>query len=239
MNISIMQPYLFPYIGYFQMINCSDYFVIDDEDQYIKRGWINRNRILVDGKDYMITLPVVKDNYRLGINERYYVDDPDNKIEEKFLKTIEHAYKKAPNFGACYELIKEILRFDNKNVAEFTGNSLNKICRYLEIETPMRYQSEINPPKNLDYQDSVIYICKEMEASCYINAIGGTELYSNRVFDENDLTLKFIKTRESLEYKQYWNTFIPNLSIIDVMMFNSLEEIKALLTEYDLISGKN
>lgn len=238
MKLSIMQPYLFPYIGYFQMISCSDYFVIDDEDQYIKKGWINRNKILVDGSEHLITLPVVKDHYRLNINQRFFVGDPDNKNEEKMLKTIEHAYRKAPHFKDCYQLIQEILCYENKNVADFTSNSLKKICEYLEIVTPMCYQSEINFKKDLNYQESVIYICKQMKATCYINPIGGTELYSTKVFNENDLTLRFIKTRASLEYKQYWNDFVPNLSIIDVMMFNSPEEIKELLEEFDLIEGE-
>ncbi|WKY46923.1 WbqC family protein [Eubacteriaceae bacterium ES3] len=239
MRISIMQPYLFPYIGYFQMINCSDYFVFDDSDQYIQRGWINRNRILLNGKDHFITMPVVKDSYRLKINERYFVEEQENINEEKILDTIYYAYHKAPYYSDCYDLIKYILSFKNKNVAEYTANSLKEVCNYLEIETKMLFKSKLNPPPDVNYQDSVIYVCKQMEADCYINAIGGMELYSARKFSENNIELRFIKTRETIRYQQFWYDFIPNLSIIDVMMFNSPEQIKTLLSEYDLIDGKN
>ena len=239
MNISIMQPYLFPYIGYFQMINSSDCFVIDDNVQYINKGWINRNRILLNGNDHLITLPVAKGSSRLNINERYFVDDPDRTSERKILNTIYHAYHKAPNYKECYELIETILYYNNKNVSEFTSNSLKRICDYLGLEFKMLFQSQLNPPSELDYQDSIIYLCKKLNADCYINAIGGMDLYSSQKFTANNLVLKFIKTRESVKYNQFNNDFIPNLSIIDVMMFNSQVEIKKLLHEYDLINGRN
>ncbi len=234
-----MQPYLFPYIGYFQMINYVDYFIIDDNVQYINRGWINRNRILLDGKDYMITLPVVKASSHLNINERYFVDDPDKKNEKKLMKTIYHAYRNAPEFKVCYELLEEIFNFSNKNVAEFTGNSLKQICNYLGIEVTIIMQSTINSAADLNYQDSIIQTCKKLKADSYINAIGGMELYSAKRFRKNNLSLKFIKTKDSIEYKQFKNTFLPNLSIIDVMMFNSKTDIVKLLCQYDLVDGKN
>lgn len=239
MNISIMQPYLFPYIGYFQMINCTDYFIIDDNVQYINKGWINRNRILLNNKDHLITLPVVKDSSRLNINQRYFLDDPDKISEGKILSTIYHAYHKAPYFKDCYDLVEEVLCFNNKNVSEFTTNSLKLICEYLGIKVRMLFQSDLNLAPDLNFQDAIIYVCKKLNADCYINAIGGMELYSSKTFSENDLTLKFIKTRASLKYNQFKNNFIPNLSIIDVMMFNSNIEIKELLSEYDLIDGIN
>lgn len=239
MDISIMQPYLFPYIGYFQMINCSDYFVIADNVQYIKRGWIKRNKILVNGEAHLITLPIVNHGAFLNINERYFLDEANSKCRSKILGTIEHAYRKAPNFYDCYQLIEGILNFSNNNVAAFLHNSLKDICCYCDINTPMLIKSELNPLLNVDRQDSIIYVCKKLNADRYINAIGGTEIYSAKKFRENGITLKFIKTRESLKYNQFNNNFVSGLSIIDVIMFNSKMEIKKLLTEYDLIDGKN
>lgn len=239
MDVSMMQPYLFPYIGYFQMINCSDYFVISDNVQYIKRGWINRNRILLDGHAHMITLPVVQHGAFLKINERYFVNDANNQGKVQMLKTIDHAYRKAPNFKDSYELIERVLDFSNNNVAAFLNNSLKEICQYIGIKTPILIKSKLNPPAGLDHQDSIIHVCNKLNADRYINAIGGTELYSAQRFRENGLSLKFIKTRESLNYKQFKNNFVQNLSIIDIMMFNSPAEIRELLTEYDLIDGSN
>lgn len=239
MDISMMQPYLFPYIGYFQMINCSDYFVISDNVQYIKKGWINRNKILVNDKAYLITLPVAKHGAFLNINERYFISDSNTHGKIQILKTLDHAYRKAPNFNECYELIEVVLNFNNNNVAEFIHNSLKNICAYIGIKTPILIKSKLNPPSGLDHQESIIHVCNTLNADRYINAIGGMELYSAKKFSENGLTLKFIKTRESLNYKQFKNNFVQGLSIIDVMMFNSPSEIQKLLTEYDLIDGKN
>ncbi|WKY46922.1 WbqC family protein [Eubacteriaceae bacterium ES3] len=235
MDISIMQPYLFPYIGYFQMIKASDYFIISDSVQYIQHGWINRNQILVDGKGRLITLPVVKDRYRLNINARYYVDDPARKFERKMLNTIYYAYRKAQYFEQVYQLVETILDFNNKNVADFTDNSLKQICNYLGIISCTERESEMKLSAELNAQEKIIYICKIKNADRYINAIGGKNLYSATPFQKNNLELKFIKTRDSLKYKQFGNVFVPNLSIIDVMMFNSRKQLDDLLLEYDLV----
>lgn len=237
MNVSIMQPYLFPYIGYFQMLNVAEYFVIADDVQYIKKGWINRNRILYNDEVHMITIPVIRESTSLNIKERHFVNDPIKK--QKILNFIYHAYCKAPHFEDCYELIERVYKFSNNNIAGFLFNSLKEISLYLDLKTTLLMESEMNLPAELDYQESIIYVCKKLKAERYINSIGGMELYSSEKFKENDITLKFIKTRESLKYKQFNDKFVPNLSIIDVMMFNSQVEIRQLLTEYDLIDGKN
>lgn len=239
MTIAGMQPYLFPYIGYFQTINCAEYFVIADNAQFIDQGWINRNRILVHEKPHMITVPLIKDKTHLKINERYFASEFNQKYKNKILKSIHHAYCKAPNFKLCYDLIESILMYNSDNVADFTYNSLREICSYLDIKTALILQSELNTPSGLDAQDTIIYICRKFNAKICINAIGGMELYSAKKFRENNVTLKFIKTKESLEYKQFNNKFVPNLSIIDVMMFNYVNDIRKMLTDYDLIDGIN
>lgn len=239
MDISIMQPYLFPYIGYYQMINCSDYFVIADDVQYIKRGWINRNRILLNGEPSMITLPLKKGSSFLNINERSFTNQSVSKSRSTFLNKIYNAYHKAPEFTDSYKLIESIMNFENNNVAEFLHNSIKEICLYLDINTEILLESSFNLSPKLKYQDSVIYVCKKLNADRYINSIGGMDLYSTQKFKENDISLKFIKTKESLEYKQFYNKFVSNLSIIDVLMFNPRIEIKKMLNDYDLIDGRN
>lgn len=239
MDVSIMQPYLFPYIGYFQMINCSDYFVIADDVQFIRKGWINRNRILLNGEPLLITLPLNRDSSFLDINKRSFVMQSDPRGRRAFLNKIVNSYRKAPEFKLIYPLIEVIVNFSNNNVAEFLTNSIKEICVFLDIETEILIESSFLLSPELDYQDSVIYVCKELKAKRYINSIGGMDLYSKRKFAENGIELKFIKTRETLEYRQFYYQFVPNLSIIDVMMFNPRDRIKAMLTEYDLVEGHN
>jgi hypothetical protein len=235
MNIAGMQPYLFPYIGYFQIINCSDRFVLADNLQYINQGWINRNRILVQNKIHMITAPIKKDKAHLKINERHFSTEFNEKSKKKFLKTLYHAYREAPNFKTTFELIEFIIMYQNSNVAAFTANSIKEICAFLDIKAALMLQSELELPATLNAEDSIIHICKKLSAKRCINAIGGRELYSPEKFRANGIKLEFIKTRESLRYAQFNDEFVPNLSIIDVMMFNSKNELLELLEEYDLV----
>jgi hypothetical protein len=232
-KIAIMQPYLFPYIGYFQLINSVDEFVIYDNIQYTKKGWINRNRILVDNKDQLLTIPLQKDSDYLNIIDRkiadIWVED-----RKKLVNVLKSSYSKAPYFKEAFELIQECLLCDKNNLFEFILNSLNKINLYLKINTPIIVSSTINIDHNLKSQNKVLSICGEQKASTYINAIGGIELYNKEVFLNQNITLNFIKS-ENIEYKQFNNKFIPWLSIIDVMMFNSVEDIKKYLNSYTLI----
>ena len=237
MDISIMQPYLFPYIGYFQMINCSDYFVIADDVQYIKRGWINRNRILLNGEPALVILPVKKGSAFAKIYERNFVEKENPRGRITFLNKIYDAYHKAPEFEHSYGLIEKIINYDDNNVAKYLQNSIQEICAYLTISTEIIMESTFNVSPDMNYQDAVITVCKKLKATRYINAIGGTNLYSADKFNAHGLELKFIKTRDSLNYKQFYQRFVPNLSIIDVMMFNSVAQIQEFLAAYDLLDG--
>lgn len=220
------------------MMNEVDYFIIADDVQFIKGGWINRNRILVDDEVEIITLPCKKASSRTMINQRFFVNEND-KGKIKMCNKIYHAYHKAPYFDVCFEMIQKTLEYNNNNVACFIKNSLKEICAYLNINTRLFFSSEFKKPLGLNAQDAIIYICKKNNADCYVNAIGGLGLYSHKKFEENGLMLKFIKTRESLKYRQFNDSFVANLSIIDVMMFNSVTEIRSILSEYEWIRAKN
>lgn len=228
-----MQPYLFPYIGYFQLINSVDEFVIYDNIQYTKKGWINRNRILVDNKDQLLTIPLQKDSDYLNIIDRKiagsWVED-----RKKLVNVLKSSYSKAPYFKEAFELIQECLLCDKNNLFEFILNSLNKINLYLEINTPIITSSTLNIDHNLKSQDKVLAICNSQQANTYINAIGGVNLYNKEIFKNKNINLNFIKS-EKIEYKQFTENFIPWLSIIDVLMFNPKEKIKEYLNNYTLI----
>jgi len=229
-KIAIMQPYFFPYIGYFQLINAVDEFVVYDDIKYTKKGWINRNRILVDGKDSYITLPLKMDSDYLDIRDRYLAK---TWVAErnKMLNRIIGAYGKAPYFTAVYPPVKKSILFEDDNLFNFILNSLLMVSEYLEIQTPFVVSSTISVDRELKSGKKVVEICNAREADAYINPIGGVELYNKDNFKSKGVELYFLKTND-FKYKQFNNEFIPFLSIIDVMMFNSKEEIKEYLTSY-------
>ena len=232
MKIAIMQPYFLPYIGYFQLINAVDTFVIYDNIQFTKKGWINRNRILVNGKDEYITLPLKKASDYLDINQRKLVDSF-SEDKEKMLRKIMEVYKKAPYFVETYNLLNQIFDYKNSNLFEFIFHSVQVICTHCDIKTPFVVSSSINIDHTLKAEKKVLAICKELKASEYINPIGGTTLYDKNYFLEHRVNLYFLKTKP-FEYAQFSNSFITYLSIIDVLMFNSKESIINFLSAFDL-----
>ena len=236
MKIGIMQPYFLPYIGYWQLLNAVDKYIIYDDVNYINRGWINRNRILLNSKDKMITLSLKEVSQNKLIKEIELLNN--EKEREKLLKTISQSYKKAPFYDEVYPLIEEILNFKEINLGKFLENSIKKIIEYLEINATILISSEIEKDNMLKGKNKILDICKNLGASEYYNAIGGQELYSYEEFNKEGIKLKFLKSG-NIEYRQFKNEFIPNLSIIDVMMFNSKEKIKEFLNNYTLIGENN
>jgi len=229
-TLAIMQPYLFPYIGYWQLIDAVDTFVIYDDVNYIKQGYINRNSILNRNKVQQFTLELIGASSNKLINEINIGNS-----RKKLLKTIELNYKKAPYFKIVFPIIQEVLMQDEKNLAKFIGYSLEKISAYLEIGTKFIYSSTIEKNNLLKGEEKILEICKKMNADKYINAIGGKVLYTKSIFKERDINLQFLET-DLIEYKQFTNEFIPSLSIVDIMMFNSKYEIKYnILKRYNLI----
>jgi hypothetical protein len=229
MTVAIMQPYFFPYIGYFQLINSVDSFVFYDDVNYIKQGWINRNRILLNGANHMLTLQVVSSSSFKKINE-ITVGNKNSKI----LKTIVQAYIKAPYFNETFPLIENILLYTEKNLAKFIQNAIVQISSHLEINTKLIVSSHIDKNLELRGKDKVISICKQLGATRYINSIGGQQLYDKKEFQDAGIQLCFIKPK-LVEYKQLNNSFIPGLSILDVLMFNGKNKTKDLLTEFELV----
>lgn len=233
MKLAIMQPYFFPYIGYFQLINSVDEFIIYDNIQYTKKGWINRNRILCEGKDRLISLPLKKDSDYLNVVERN-LSESWVKDKNKMLNIIKSSYIKSPYFNEVFELISDCLNYKEFNLFKFIHNSILLINNFLDIKTPVIISSTLNVDHNLKSQNKVLSLCKERNSNFYINTIGGVDLYDKKIFKDNGIDLMFIKSN-SIQYKQFDDNFIPWLSIIDVMMFNSKEKIKDYLNNYTLL----
>jgi len=229
MKIGIMQPYFLPYIGYYQLIKAVDKFIIYDDVSFIKQGWINRNRILTNGKTSYITINLSGASSFKKINE---IEINFNK--RKILKTIHQNYYKSPFFESIYPLIEMIIEHEENNLAKFVINSLFKTCNFLDIQTELIISSQLGIGTEVSGYERVLKICKFLTATHYFNAIGGKELYSKEIFKENRIELKFLKTNE-IFYNQFNDQFVPCLSIIDLMMFNSKERVQELLTEYELV----
>ena len=230
MKVAIMQPYFFPYIGYFQLMAAVDEFIVYDNIEFTKKGWINRNRILVNGTDSYITLPLKSDSDFLNIRERHLADTW-IKEKRKVLNKIFESYRKSSNFKIVSEVIEKCILFEDHNLFNFILNSLSIVKEYLEIKTPLIISSTIPIDHSLKGDKKVIEIVKSRKAENYINSIGGIELYNKDEFKKEGINLNFLKST-NLIYKQFDNAFVPWLSIIDVMMFNSKEEIKKYLESY-------
>lgn len=231
MRLAIMQPYSFPYIGYFQLINAVDTFTFLDDVNYINRGWINRNNILINGKSFMFTVPLQNASQNKLITE---IEIADNGWKETILKTVEMAYKKAPQYKPVFELVKEVFYLPVKQINELAKQSIKIICAYLEVQTKIIDSSTQYDNKNLRGEARIIDINKKVNSTDYINPIGGSELYNKEKFLEHGINLHFLRTKK-ITYPQGNNEFVPLLSIIDVLMFNDKQTVQQYLKEYELV----
>ena len=229
MKLGIMQPYFLPYIGYFQLMNYVDKYVIYDDVNFINKGWINRNKILLNGTDFRFNLLLLGASQNKLINE-ISVDDNQTKL----LKTIEIAYKKTYYFQDVFPIIESIVNYKDNNLAQYIGNSIEQISKYLQMNTEFIYSSNIEKNNSLKAQAKIIHICSLLGATEYVNSIGAKDLYDKYIFKQNGIELFFLKTG-TIQYKQFKNEFVPNLSILDVLMFNSVEEVRGILNKFELV----
>ncbi len=240
MVLGIMQPYFFPYIGYWQLMNAVYEYIIADNVNYIKNGYINRNNILVNGSASRFGIPVRKASQnRIIAQHEHGLDEAE---VTKLLDTIKSAYAKAPNYEEVSDLIKTVREFgltdEGRRLTCLLEHAIRMTAKKLGIDTPVLLASrDIKLDGEFKRENLVVAFCKNRGADAYYNAIGGTGLYFRDFFRDNGLDLKFVKTDEDLKYRQYTDEFVPNLSIIDVMMFCSREEIGRFLNSYTLIDG--
>lgn len=235
MTIAVMQPYIFPYLGYFQLIYAADRFVFYDDVKYIKQGWINRNKILINGNENMFSVPVSKPVQFSAINEVLLHPELFPAWKLKFLKSVTQAYKKAPYFDAVFPVIEEVMLSDSGNIGELAVKSITTVCNYLDLEREFFLSSvQFGPTKGVGRAERLIMISKILGGDRYINAIGGTELYSKEFFSERGMELEFLQP-ELNSYQQFGKDFQPGLSIIDVLMFNSVSETTEMLSNYSFL----
>nr|VFJ62043.1 MAG: WbqC-like protein family protein [Candidatus Kentron sp. DK] len=231
MKLAIMQPYFFPYIGYFQLIHAADVFVVYDDVNFIKGSWINRNYILSQGQKTRITLQLqgasstrkIKD-VRLGDNRK------------KLLKSIQQNYARAPQYSVVMPLIEEVITFDEPNLAKYLEYGIREVGAYLGLSKRWVISSHLQKDSALRGQDKVLAICRELGADHYINLPGGAGLYARNRFEQENIQLSFIAP-QIIEYRQFGNKFEPYLSIIDIIMFNDRARCNQLLNGYVLVQN--
>ncbi|AEI47999.1 WbqC family protein [Runella slithyformis] len=232
MRLAIMQPYFLPYIGYLQLLNGVDKFVLYDDVNYINKGWINRNRILINGREYLFTIPLKDASQNKLINEIYLSSDL--KWRGKLLKTLEQAYKKAPFYATALAVTEKIVNLDAEKLSDWIADSFRVLVDYLDIQTQIISSSSIYQNTHLKAQERILDICRQEKTEHYINPIGGRELYDKTVFEQNGIQLHFIKS-QPIVYPQFKNEFVPWLSIVDIMMFNDVTTITGFLNDYELV----
>lgn len=211
-----MQPYFLPYIGYWQLMGAVDTFVVYDRVKYTKKGWINRNRMLLNGSDAIFSLPLAQGSDSQMVSERGLAPSFDRR---KLLAQFEGAYRKAPQFAPLHRWLQDIVLDPSDNLFSFLWQSIVKVRDRLGLSTRLIVSSSVPHDESLKAQDKVLALCEALNASSYLNAIGGMGLYDRKAFADRGIELRFHRARP-LEYAQFGGPFVPWLSILDVLMFN-------------------
>lgn len=234
MRISIMQPYIFPYIGYFQLIKASDIFVCLDDVNFIKKGWIHRNRLCFNGDASYFTIPIKNSSQFRKINETMVSHGEFEKWRDKFFSSLKYFYKKQQFFEEGIMLAENVLSSNFESIAELSEISLNTCCRLFSITTPIKYSSHIENTDKLKKESRLIDICRKFHCEQYLNAIGGRNLYSREMFEPYGIVLEFLQPKIH-PYKVKGRPFIPSLSILDAVMCCGKEYVcQHLLSGYTI-----
>jgi hypothetical protein len=217
-----MQPYFLPYIGYFQLISEVDTFVVYDNIKYTKKGWINRNRLLMNGTDSVFSLPLASASDFLDIRDRTVSSDFDR---TKLLNQFRGAYSKAPEFRNVFPWLSDLVNHGENNLFEYLLQTILGVRSLLELQTEVVRSSTIEVDPALSGKDRVLATCRALGATVYVNPIGGLDLYDRVEFRNHRLDLRFLRSGP-VQYSQFGCDFVPSLSIVDVLMFNPIPAVQ-------------
>ncbi|MDP1571632.1 MAG: WbqC family protein [Vicinamibacterales bacterium] len=233
MTLGIMQPYFLPYLGYWQLLARVDAFVVYDNIQYTKKGWINRNRYLRDGEPAWFTVPLKKASDYLDVREREVAPDFDR---AKLLRALASSYRTAPQFDAVFPLVERVVRAPKAHLFDYVHHSLIETAAFLGVATPIVVSSTVAIDHTLAAERRVLALCEAIGAEAYLNPVGGQALYSAAAFAARGVRLQFLRP-QLREYPQCGRPFVPGLSILDVLMFNSRDTVREMLKECDVLSA--
>lgn len=226
-----MQPYLFPYLGYYQLASCVNEFVFYDDVSFIKQGYINRNSILGDRAPLRVTFPVLD-----ASSNRLIKDHAFSRDFSKQIKTIEQTYSKAPFFNDFFPRILSVLESPDRDVTKICRDSIKVVMDYLGVAFSHHLSSAMPYDRGSDRAERLVNICKYLGGDVYINTMGGSSLYTHQFFSSRGIELFFIGMKE-IQYRQRResDSFIPNLSIVDIAMWCAPEEVESMLLKYQLV----
>ena len=236
MKLGIMQPYFFPYIGYFSLIKHTDEFILLDTVQFIRHGWIERNRILKPSDGWQYIMVPLKKHSRETLIKNIEINN-EQQWKEKILAQLQHYKKQAPYFSNVIDILNEIFSKEYATIVDLNLASLKTVCYYLGINTSFQVfylmNIDIEPANAPD--EWALNICKALgNIDEYWNLSGGQSFFDRKKYENAGINLKF-HSAILTDYDQKRNVFEPGLSILDVMMFNSIEEINKMLDNYELI----
>lgn len=234
MIVALMQPYFFPYIGYFSLMAAADVFLAYDNVQYTRPGWINRNRILRDGMPDWWTAVVTDAPHTADINQRHYRDWPTQR--RRMLDLLAQRYRRAPHREAGLALVEQALAADEDNVARCNTRLLAVLADALDLGCRIEFASDVPHDPALRGVDRVLAICAAMGATTYVNSPGGMALYRPADFEACGIALRFVQP-EPEPYAQFGESFVPWLSIVDALMFLPLPEVARRVRQFRLVEA--
>ncbi|MGD9602997.1 MAG: WbqC family protein [Gammaproteobacteria bacterium] len=236
MILAVMQPYFFPYLGYWQLVRAVDTFIILDDVNYIVRGWVNRNRILINGEARYVTIPLQNASQNRTIDE--VLLDPSTAWRDRLVRSIEMAYRKAPHFTEVFPLVEGLLRHPAERLADYLSHQLRTLAGHLAPETRFACAGEILPKGDLKGQDRILALCGHLGATTYRNLPGGQSLYDAASFHTLGVRLEFVSMRPEPYPQLRVPAFVPALSVIDALMGLGLAGVYERMAQYDLVVGE-
>lgn len=235
-RVAIMQPYVFPYLGYYQLLHAADRFVCFDDVNFIKKGWINRNRILLNGAAYTFTIPIAGASQNNTIRQSIIAEDASWK--PKLLANITHAYRKAPCFAEVFPSVERLFLDAQGSIADLAEASLRLVCERLSLHVTIHRSSDLALPAELKGQERIIAVATHHGATTYINPANGAALYQEERFRAAGMDLRFLRMNDSVRYAQAGHSgFEPGLSALDALMNCDPEQLKSLLADHTLLSA--
>lgn len=228
-KVAVMQPYLFPYLGTYQLAHAADCFVFFDDVAFIKKGYIHRNQLLLDGQAHAFSVPVRQMSQNRTILQHDYTGDWEH------LRGLLHAaYRKAPNHAAVMPLVEAVIGEANENVAHKNARSLRLVFEYLGLAREWRFASDLPSAGPLRGAERIQDLCRQLGAQTYVNASGGRALYDAAAFSAQGLALRFLQSQGTPYAQQGGGAFVPNLSMLDLLMHLPPEAVREQLTRYTL-----
>lgn len=223
MRVAITQPYLFPYIAWYQVINACDAFVISDDVQYTRSGYINRNQILMNGRPLRFGVPLRGASHTEVIGERRIHDWG---WARELLRGMRHAYRGAPHFDEVYPMIEGILAEPVDLLIDLLERAIVVTARHLGLGQRIVRASSVQARVGLRKADRVLATAKALGARCYLqrDTEAARQMYRHEFFLAEGIVLKFVRVG-LLPYAQRGvKEFLPGLSLIDFLMHVAPED---------------